>query len=87
MGHNTEHFVELSSEFSSKISDHSIGKITNLLKSKFQFRQWLANRLSLILNSSAGASEGNVHPTPSEEACKFCRVSSICPVAIIGDKS
>ena len=87
MGHNTEHFVELSSEFSSKLSDHSVGKKTNLLKSKFQFRQWLANRLSIILNSSAGASEGNVRPTPSEEACKFCRVSSICPVAITGDKS
>jgi len=87
IGHNTEHFVEISSEFLSEAQQHSVGKTTNLLKSKLDFRKWLANSLSLILQASANSVEGKVHPTPSEEACRFCRVSSICPVSIKGDKS
>jgi len=86
LGHNTEHFVEIHPEFLQEIPKYSIGKTTNILKSKYQFRQWLESRISLILKSAAGALEGRVHPTPSEEACKFCKVSSICPVAMVGEK-
>ncbi len=97
MGHETEHWVEVSSHIPALASRPPFGTQTDLTKKLHRFpdegpnpesdafRAWLAQRLSVALGAAAGAAAGRVHATPSQEACMYCRVASICPVAIRGD--
>ena len=97
MGHETEHWVETSSQLHQPSENLPYGSRTNTTHLRFRFpdedskpnsdpfRAWMAQRLSVALGTAAGAANGRVHPTPSEDTCKYCPVSSTCSVAIRSD--
>ena len=98
IGHNTDYFLEVSdliNEESSglEIGDRSKQETSDLHRfpdeepdqASDSFRAWLAQRLTTALATAAGASSGRVHPTPSEDACKYCPVTSVCDVRHRGD--
>ena len=92
--HETEHMVEVSS--SHLIDQSRIGTRTEITAPLFRFideppspesdhfRAWLTHRLTVALRAAQGASEGRVHPTPSEGVCAFCSVSDVCDVRMEG---
>jgi len=97
--HDTEHMIEVSDRY---LSDQTkIGTTTNITAPLFRFtdetpppdsdhfRAWLTHRLIVALRTAQGASEGNVHPTPTKvkkssnkRVCAYCPVSDVCNVAI-----
>jgi len=96
LGHNTSHFIELSSIDSfSHLKD--IGTKTDRTKNLFRFydedqnpdsdpfRAWLTSRISVALNVSDRANKGFTNPTPEKYNCRFCSVSDLCDVKMDGD--
>ena len=94
IGHNTDHFLEVSKHLSRTSNDEGIGDTTHQQSpSRYRFpsegieptsdpfRAWLAQRLSTALATAAGARAGRVHPTPGKDACKYCAVKSVCNVS------
>ncbi len=93
IGHNTEHFLEVSRHLPAAARNLQIGDTSKQQtpdRHRFPdedhestsdpFRAWLAQRLSTALAAAAGAAAGRVHPTPGKDACKFCPVTSVCNV-------
>ena len=98
IGHNTNHFLEISDLMNEESSELEIGDKSHQQTSDMHrfpdeepdqasdsFRAWLAQRLTTALATAAGAANGRVHPTPSQDACKFCPVTSVCDVRYRGD--
>ena len=98
IGHNTDHFLEVSGLINEESSELEIGDRSKQETSDMHrlpdeqpdqasdsFRAWLAQRLTTALATAAGAASGRVHPTPSEDACKYCPVTSVCGVRHRGD--
>ncbi|MED5455181.1 MAG: PD-(D/E)XK nuclease family protein, partial [Candidatus Thermoplasmatota archaeon] len=98
IGHNTNHFLEVSGHINEESSSLELGDRSHPQTSRMHrfpdeepeqasdsFRAWLAQRLTTALATAAGAANGRVHPTPSEDACKFCPVTSVCDVRVRGD--
>ena len=92
--HDTEHMVEVSKyNLSEQVR---IGTRTDITTPLFRFidedptpdsdhfRAWLTHRLTVALRAARGASEGRVHPTPSEGVCSYCSVRNICDVRMEG---
>jgi len=96
IGHNSEHFIEVSSEYSKFNDEKKIGTITNITSESHRFsdeneetqsdnfRAWLAQRLSVALQISSSAGSGRVHPTPSARTCGYCPVRETCNVRMEG---
>ena len=97
IGHNTNHFLEISGHINEESSSLELGDRSQPQTSRIHrfpdeepeqasdsFRAWLAQRLTTALATAAGAANGRVHPTPSEDACKFCPVTSVCDVRVRG---
>ena len=94
--HDTEHVLEVSSQYSATNEDIDIGTRTDITASLHRFadeppspssdhfRAWLAQRLAVALRVAAGAAAGRVHPTPSAGVCGYCPVRNICDVRIEG---
>ena len=94
--HDTEHVLEVSSQYSATNEDIDIGTRTDITASLHRFadeppspssdhfRAWLAQRLAVALRVAAGAAAGRVHPTPSAGVCGYCPVRNICDVRMEG---
>ena len=63
----------------------ALGHSRGTIAMQFLFEALVVGVLGGIIGAAAGAAAGRVHATPSQEACMYCRVASICPVAIRGD--
>ena len=97
LGHKTTHLIEISNHFKPTNEGASFGKRTTFTHDRYRFRNedknpqsdplraWLAARISVALGVANGANNGRVHPTPSQDACKFCRVAEICDVNLKED--
>ena len=96
IGHNSQHFIEVSSEYSKCNAEKKIGTVTNITSESHRFpdengkiqsdnfRAWLAQRLSVALKVSSNAAHGRVHPTPSARTCGYCPVRETCNVRMEG---
>ena len=94
--HETEHVLEVSSEYSAAHEDIDIGTRTDITASLHRFadeppspssdhfRAWLAQRLAVALRVADGAAAGKVHPTPSSSVCGYCPVRNVCDVRMEG---
>ncbi|RZD33764.1 MAG: hypothetical protein CXT72_07210 [Methanobacteriota archaeon] len=97
LGHKTTHLIEISNRFNPTNEGASFGNRTSITHDRYRFknenndpqsdplRAWLAARISVALGVANGAKNGRVHPTPSQDACKFCRVAEICDVNLKED--
>ena len=91
-GHKSEHFLEVSSDYSTRLDKLDLGyrtKITSNLhrftdeapqSPSNHFRAWMAQRIAVALKVASRSSEGMVHPTPSPMVCNYCPVSRTCNV-------
>ena len=91
-GHKSEHFLEVSSDYSKLLDKLNWGNRTTITSNLHRFsdeaphspsnhfRAWMAQRLSVALKVASRSSEGMVHPTPSPIVCNYCPVSRTCNV-------
>lgn len=96
-GHNSEHRLEISSNYSESLPQLRLGTRTSITSRLYRFsdekppstsdhfRAWMAHRISVALRVAAQASTGRVHPTPSPGVCQYCSVSKTCHVMEEGD--
>jgi len=96
IGHNSEHLLEVSSQYSESQKELNIGTRSSITSTSHRFadedeqtqsdhfRSWLAQRLSVALEVSSNAQSGKVHPTPSPRVCGYCPVRETCNVRMEG---
>jgi len=96
IGHNSEHLLEVSSQYSNSQKELNIGTRSSITSASHRFvdedeepqsdhfRSWLAQRLSVALGVSSNARSGKVHPTPSPGVCGYCPVRETCNVRMEG---
>jgi len=96
-GHKSEHFLEISSDYSIRLDKLNLGNRTTITSnlhrfadespesSSNHFRAWMAQRISVALKVASRAEGGMVHPTPSPSVCSYCPVSRTCNVMERGD--
>lgn len=96
IGHNSEHLLEVSSQYSDSQKELNIGTRSSITSTSHRFadedektqsdhfRSWLAQRLSVALEVSSNAQSGKVHPTPSPGVCGYCSVRETCNVRLEG---
>ena len=96
LGHTSEHFLEVSSQYSKANHGLRIGTRSSVTAELHRFRDeepgtksdhfraWLAQRLSVALKVASNAELGKVHPTPSHGVCGYCPVRSTCNVRMEG---
>ena len=95
-GHNSDHLLEVSSQYSESQKELNIGTRSSITSSTHRFadedestqsdhfRSWLAQRLSVALKVASNANSGKVHPTPSPGVCGYCPVRETCNVRMEG---
>ena len=91
IGHETQHLLESSSQYSENFTEIKIGKITEYTSGLYRFqnettppnsdhfRAWLTQRLVVALRVAEGAAKGRVHPIPTK-GCTYCKVRNSCDV-------
>jgi hypothetical protein len=99
-GETVTNYVEFDSSVSDLVNTEGLGKMTYFSSLLFRrpgegadpksnpFRAWMRQRLSVAVAVAKGAEAGETRPTPSEDSCKYCKVSSICGLRELlgGDK-
>ena len=95
-GHNSDHLLEISSQYSESQKELKIGTRTSITSTTHRFadendktqsdhfRSWMAQRLSVALKVASKANSGKVHPTPSPGVCGYCPVRETCNVRMEG---
>ena len=95
-GHNSDHLLEVSSQYSESHKDLNIGTRSSITRTTHRFgdedektqsdhfRSWMAQRLSVALKVASRANSGKVHPTPSPGVCGYCPVRETCNVRMEG---
>ena len=95
-GHNSEHLLEISSQYSESQKELNIGTRSSITSTTHRFadedektqsdhfRSWMAQRLSVALKVASKANSGKVHPTPSPGVCGYCPVRETCNVRMEG---
>ncbi|HIA40030.1 MAG TPA: hypothetical protein EYN88_04010, partial [Candidatus Poseidoniales archaeon] len=99
-GETVSNYVEFDSSVSDLVNTEGLGEMTNFSSLLFRrpgegadpksnpFRAWMRQRLSVAVAVAKAAEAGETRPTPSEDSCKYCKVSSICGLRELlgGDK-
>ena len=99
-GETVTHYIEFDASASGLVNTDGLGEMTFFSELLFRrpgegsepksnpFRAWMRQRLSVAVKVARAAEQGECRPTPSEDSCKYCNVSTICGLRELlgGDK-